>query len=385
MEKILLGDANFCVLPILKSIMSKNRQVSVVGGINTDPGHSVADVSVLMDYSDTDLLYKHIEEQKYDYIVPGCNDRSYLSLSEISQKTNRYYGLDDHNTVLTIHHKDKFKKFAQEQKYPVPKSVDKIEDVCNLKLPIIIKPIDSFSGKGVNIVNSTKDIYKYWSEAEKFSKTGLVIAEEFIEGDLYSHSAFIKNKNLLIDFFVNEYCTVYPFQVNSSNLSSNLSDLIMKGMREWVEQFARDLNLVDGLVHTQFIVNGDEFYILEVARRCPGDLYSELISKSTGVDYAKLYSLPFLGQKLPDMIEKKFIKPVSRHTVSVDYECIFISSKVNLKCSSVENIQLKYSGQKMKPAPFDKSGIYFIEHGSIDEMEDKTKELRDYIEIQNIK
>jgi hypothetical protein len=38
----------------------------------------------------------------------------------------------------------------------------------------------------------------------------------------------------------------------------------------------------------------------------------------------------------------------------------------------------------MKPAPFDKSGIYFIEHDSTKEMEDKTEKLKDYIIIETL-
>ena len=83
MKKVLLCDANFCVLPILKSIMSKNYSLSVVGSLIDDPAHQIAHNSFLIDYSQVEILYKHIQKEKYNFIVPGCNDRSYLSLSEI--------------------------------------------------------------------------------------------------------------------------------------------------------------------------------------------------------------------------------------------------------------------------------------------------------------
>ncbi|QFR42550.1 ATP-grasp domain-containing protein [Sulfurimonas xiamenensis] len=383
MKNILLCDANFCVLPIVQSIMSKNHILSVVGSLLSDPAHHVADKSVPINYADVDLLHKHIIENKYDFIVPGCNDRSYLSLAEIAEKLN-YSGFDKYETVLTVHHKDKFRAFAETKNYPVPKAVNDISKVNTLNFPIIIKPVDSFSGKGTNRVETLQDVEKYWNEAKEFSKTGAVVAEEFVEGKLYSHSAFIKNKKIVVDFFVNEYCTVYPYQVNSSNVASELNQKIQDGLREWTEQFAQDLDLVDGLVHTQFISDNKTFSLIEIARRCPGDLYSQLIEKSTGVNYAELYAIPFIGEELPDIVEKKENKFMSRHTVSVDKECIFISSGVNLDNKNIQNVQLKYSGQKMKPAPFDKSGIYFIEHNSTKEMEDKTEKLKDYIVIETL-
>lgn len=383
MKQVLLCDANFSVLPILESIMSRNHHVTVAGSLLHDPAHQIAHNSVAIDYSDVDLLHKYIFDHKFHSIVPGCNDRSYLSLAYVAEKMG-FKGYDSYETVLIIHQKDKFRSFAEKKGYPVPKAVNDISKIGNLKFPVIIKPVDSFSGKGINRVENNKDIEKYWHEAKKFSKTGAVVAEEFVSGKLYSHSAFIKNKKIVVDFFVNEYCTVYSYQVNSSNIATKLSKKIQEGLREWTEQFAQDLDLVDGLVHTQFISDNETFSLIEIARRCPGDLYSQLIQKSTGVNYAELYAMPFLGEKLPDFVETLKKRYIARHTVSVDKKCIFISSGVNLKSKNIQNIQLKDSGQIMKSAPFDKSGIYFIEFDNAKEMEEITEKIKDYIEVETL-
>jgi len=381
LKKVLLGDANFCVLPLVEVIKKKKHHLSVVGSLLSDPAHAIADNSVPLDYSDINSLYTHMMNSKYDYILPGCNDQSYVSLAYIAEKLH-FKGFDPYETVLKIHHKDKFKELAKIYNYPVPKYVNKLEEVHTLKFPIIIKPVDSFSGKGISRVESDENIEAYWKLAEKFSGNSGVVAEEFIEGKLYSHSAFIKNKKIIIDFFVNEYCTVYPYQVNSSNLSVDLNKTIQNNMRVWVEQFAKDLDLVDGLIHTQFISDNNVFYILEVARRCPGDLYSQLIQKSTGVNYSELYAIPFLNEEISDKVQISNYRYFSRHTVSVEEECIFISSNVKIASKSIQNIQLKKSGEILKPAPFGKSGIYFIEHYTEDDMKVLTSKLKDYIFVE---
>lgn len=382
MKNILLCDANFCVLPIVETLKNKNYKLSVVGSLLSDPAHAIADKSVAINYADNDLLSEHILKSDYDGIVPGCNDRSYLSLAKVAEKSN-YPGFDNFETVLIIHHKDKFRAYAELHNYPVSKAINDINNIYTLSFPIIIKPVDSFSGKGINKVENIEEVELFWKEAESYSVSGAVVAEEFVEGKLYSHSAFIKNKKIVVDFFVNEYCTVYPYQVNSSNVSTSLNEHIQKGLREWTEQFAQDLDLCDGLIHTQFISDNDTFSLIEIARRCPGDLYSQLIQKSTGVNYAELYSMPFCGLKLPDSVKKK-TKFISRHTVSVDKECIFISSSINIDSLCIQNVQLKYSGEDMKVAPFDKSGIYFIEHKSAEDMENLTEKSKDFIVLETL-
>lgn len=382
-KNILLCDANFCVLPILQSIKSRGYTLSVLGALLDDPGHALADKSVDINYTDIKLLHKHIAENDYDGIVPGCNDRAYLSLAYVADKMD-FPGFDSYETVLIIHHKDKFRAFAEKKNYPIPKAISNIDQVDQLHFPILIKPVDSFSGKGINKADTVEEVKEHWEEAEQFSSNGLVVAEEFVEGKLFSHSAFIKDKKIVVDFFVNEYCTVYPYQVNSSNVATELNESIKNGLREWTEQFAEDLDLCDGLIHTQFISDNNAFSLIEIARRCPGDLYSQLIEKSTGVKYAELYAMPFCGLELPKNLEKKAHKYVSRHTVSVDEECIFISSGLDLEHVSLQNIQLKYSGEAMKRAPFDKSGIFFVEHQNTETMEDTTEKMKDYVVIETL-
>ncbi len=94
--------------------------------------------------------------------------------------------------------------------------------------------------------------------------------------------------------------------------------------------------------------------------------------------------MPFCGLELPDNIEKKESKFISRHTVSVDKECIFISSSINIDSQNIQNVQLKYSGEKMKAAPFDKSGIYFIEHENANDMEVLTEKLKDFVVLETL-
>ena len=385
-KNILLCDANFCVLPILQVIKNNRYQASVVGSLLSDPAHQLADTSIDLNYADVEALHTHIAEANYDGIVPGCNDRAYLSLAYVAEKLN-FPGFDSYDTVLTIHHKDRFRVFAEGKGYPIPKAISNIDQIDKLRFPILVKPVDSFSGKGINKAASAEELKVHWKEAEKFSSNGLVVAEEFVEGKLFSHSAFIKNKKIVVDFFVNEYCTVYPYQVNSSNVSTALHDDIKQGLREWTEQFAEDLDLCDGLIHTQFISDNKGFSLIEIARRCPGDLYSQLIQKSTGINYAALYAMPFCGISLPNRLETVEMKYISRHTVSVDESCTYISSRLNLDNIKVENVQLKYSGEEMKAAPYGKSGIYFIEHKSAEEMEMLTEKLKEYVvvDILNLK
>lgn len=381
-ETVLVCDANFSTLPIVFALKQQGYQVACCGSLLTDPCHAIADFSFPIDYSDKSALDALVAEFKPDYLLSGCNDVSYLSAAWVAERRG-YAGFDSYSVACQIHQKVLFRQLCQQYHYPSPRSADSVEAAMALQFPLIVKPTASFSGKGIEKFETPTEFAAYFKQ-HHFQPEQFVI-EEFVSGQLYSHSAFIKSGQILTDFFVNEYCTVFPYQVNSSHLAAELSTAVKAKARLWLLQLAEDLALVDGLVHTQFLSDGDSFIILEVCRRCPGDLYSLLIQKSTGLNYAKWFSDGFMSQ-LPEtapLVEQQ--KFISRHTLSIDFDCFYFGSRLTLECVDMVNYQLKKTGERMKAAPFDKAGIYFVEHDSAKKMQSLTAEMRHFVDIECIR
>lgn len=165
-----------------------------------------------------------------------------------------------------------------------------------MPFPLLVKPVDAYSGKGISLIHQPDELDEAVNVARAASAGGHCVIETFCQGALYSHSAFIRGGEITCEFFVDEYCTVYPWQVNSSCLSVNLTESMRDQISECMAAIDSDLGLVDGLLHTQLIADERQFWLIEVTRRCPGDLYSKLIELSTGVDYCREFVAPFIGQ-----------------------------------------------------------------------------------------
>ena len=383
-KKLLLADANFSCIPILMSLKHHEWELSACGNLAKDPCHRLADNSLHIDYSNAEELTLNIKRNGYDFLVPGCNDVSYISCASAAEEIG-LPGYDPLDTVLTLHHKNKFRDFSENKKYPVPKATPNVNEAKFLALPVIVKPTDAFSGRGVSKLTDLDNVKEKYSEAIRFSKSSQAIIEEFISGTLHSHSAFIKNGRILIDFFVDEYCTVYEYQVNSSCISYSMPQHVKQKVRDWCETLAQDLSLVDGLVHTQFILRNDDFWLIEVTRRCPGDLYSELITKSTGINYAALYAASFTEKGLPDNVPKQTNKYVARHTASSNRECVLHSTGILPPAvnSKIEFTSIASAGDIIREAPFGKTGIFFIEFDSQSELLELTPSLYNFVRINS--
>lgn len=359
MNKILLLDTNFSASPIYDFLLKDNNEVFVVGGNPHDYLAKTVKNYINLDYSNVDQTRNLVEELKIDYIVPGCNDRSYKICAELN--TNGYFhGLDSIEIEETINNKEKFRTFASKNKIPVPRLIQ-LNEVGDF-WPIIVKPVDAYSGRGITIVRENEQnlLSASIKRAKEFSNSKTCIIEEYVEGQLYSHSAFMVDGSILIDFIVEEHGTANPFVVDTSRVVYNFSQEMLNQIRESISLMAKELNLVDGLVHTQFIKNGNSFWIIEITRRCPGDLYSQLIEISTGYNYAEAYTKPFLNRK--NILSKESLKndPILRHTISQPIEGYFSSLKFNFPISIEKLIPISLAGDYVKASPFGRIGLLFL-------------------------
>jgi hypothetical protein len=381
-KSVLLCDASFSSIPLLDALQAKGFYVAVCGSRPEDPCHTLADKSYIFDYANTKKLQKIVKDNNFDYLVPGCTDISYKSCAWVAGKL-ALPGYDNQHTVGVINHKDEYRKLCKDQNYPIPAYETEFKNFKNLNFPVLLKPVRSYSGRGILRFEKYSQLRKFLVSAENLLPQDHSLLEEFVSGELYSHSAFLEAGKIKIDFFVNEHCTVYPYQVNSSHLSTKLTPQVRNKMRSWLKRFAKQLNLVDGLLHTQFISDGVGVYLIESCRRCPGDLYSLLIQKSTGINYAALYVSPFINSPYGNII-RSAQKYYSRHTLSINRDAIFLSAAMKIPNPNISYVPLKKAGELLRAAPFDRAGIFFIEHADAPTMQGLTRNLYKFAKLETL-
>lgn len=357
MAKVLLVDTNFSSEPIYRELVSMGHDVHVIGNNPSDCLAKVSPNYWNINYSDTAALASLVDEETFDFLVPGCTDRSYTSCVAINH--GRFSGLDTVNACEAIFNKGKFRLLAERLGLPVPRRLSL--EAAPTRWPIIVKPVDAFSGKGITVLHE-KDaatLEHALARAREASPTGECLIEEFVEGQLHSHTAFLRNGRVIQDFIVKEDSTVNPFVVDTSRVLQQVTSSMLKRLRDSIEGMAKDLMLADGLVHTQFISKGDELWLIEITRRCPGDLYSQLIELTTGYPYTRSYALSFLGQPVPDLAVHLRAVPIMRHTITLNSEQSLGYLRFKLALQIERWTPLSVVGDRLKPSPLGRIGILF--------------------------
>lgn len=359
-KKVLLLDTNVSSYPIKKYLEREGLNVFVAGSNANDYLARLNENYIQIDYADQPELERVIESNQFDYLVPGCNDLSYSMAAAVCSKFG-FDGVENTITTNTLNQKSQFRTLAFNIGLSVP-TVYTADNIPEGK-PIIVKPTDAFSGKGITIVNDASDqsITEAVNRALQYSPSKSFVIEQFVTGQLYSHSAFISSEKILVDFVVEEHCTANQFVVDSSYLVSDFNTTMLANIRSEITKIVSHLRLVDGLLHTQFIVADGQFWIIEVTKRCPGDLYSKLIEYSTGFPYSEFYTRPFINKKISINEEPKLRKKIVRHTISSSTDYFFQSIKFSRPLNLVELVPLTLPGKILKPSPFDRVALMFLD------------------------
>lgn len=356
MAKVLLVDTNFSSAPIYQELVSLGHEVHVVGNNPTDCLAKISPYYWQLDYADVTALAALIERQHYNYLVPGCTDRSYLSCVAVGG--GRFQGLDGPEACAAIFNKGTFRRKASQLGLPTPERLTTVQ--LPTRWPVIVKPVDAFSGKGITVLNDA-DLQTFQDAMDRAgaaSPSGECIVEAYVKGQLHSHSAFIRGGRVVTDFLVREDSTANPFVVDTSRVVDLPADAV-DHLRGCTERMAIGLGLADGLLHTQFILGGSGIELIETTRRCPGDLYSQLIELSTGYPYARAYVLPFLGKPLETYHTGLHREPIMRHTVTLKTAQSFAYLKFKSALHIERWIPLSLTGDQLNPSPRGRIGILF--------------------------
>jgi biotin carboxylase len=357
MSKVLLVDTNFSSVPIYRELVALGHEVHVVGGNPQDCLAKSAPNYWPVNYADVQSLQVLVDRENFDFVVPGCTDRSYESCTLLSGRL--WPGIDRPQASQTLNNKGLFKQWAQRRGVPVAQAQDSAS--TNLRWPLVVKPVDAFSGKGITILQrpDSGDLASAIAHAQQASPSREYLIEEYVDGQLYSHTAFLRGHRVAQDFIVREDRTVNPFVVDTSCIVSGFPQPLMARIRDCIETISRELELIDGLIHTQFVQKDDRFWLIELTRRCPGDLYSQLVELSTGFSYARTYALPFLSELAIPESEAPVRQHIMRHTVTVETASALGHLHFHQPVLIERWVALSLAGDFLKPSPASRVAIIF--------------------------
>lgn len=305
MNKLLVIGGSHSELPLIEAGLMRGLEVYTTGNRPDHPGHWWSHKYVAADFSNVEAVLSVAKSIGAQYVVPGANDFAMMSAAYVAERLG-LPGYDSYETTLLLHRKDRFKDFASSINLPICSFVvlaandvtGAMDAVKRLKFPLMVKPVDLTGGKGITRIDSIDELGTALGHAAARSRQTDVVVEEWFDGALHSYSTVIENGEIVFDYCDTELCIYKDYLVSTSMSLGNISATAIRNVRDATVRMARELGLVNGVLHSQILVNGDEVRILEYTRRMSGDLYSKVIQQVRGVRHSDIFVDTALGQSV---------------------------------------------------------------------------------------
>ena len=293
-KKLLIPNGNPSELQLIEAAHRLGLYVITSGNNRLAPAHQFADRYVCADFSDREAILRVAKDHRVDYMCSNSNDIALITTAWVCEQLG-LPGHDPYETTLQLHHKDRFKALAKKLSLHVAEGAAFTDREAALRyamaLPYkcIIKPVDLVGGNGITAAETPEEKTAAIELAFRASPGGRIVIEEYVEGSAHSFSGFLVGQRVVNTFSDNEYAFGKPFKISTSASPADGIEQVRDILIEDMEKVARELKLVDGRLHVQYLMRDNVPYILEMTRRISGDLYAVPESDSLGFNTADWY------------------------------------------------------------------------------------------------
>ena len=173
-----------------------------------------------------------------------------------------------------------------------------LERASEVGYPLVVRPSYVLGGRAMEIVHSDEDLAAYMDAAINVSNDSPVLLDRFL--DLATEvdvDCIADGERVLIGGVMEhiEQAGVHSGDSGCSLPPYSLGPEILKELEEQVVKLARGLKVV-GLMNTQFAIQGDVVYLLEVNPRASRT--APFVSKAIGIPLAKIAAKVMVGESL---------------------------------------------------------------------------------------
>ncbi|HET6433159.1 carbamoyl-phosphate synthase large subunit [Dyella sp.] len=167
--------------------------------------------------------------------------------------------------------------------------------------PLVVRPSYVLGGRAMEVVYDDADLARYIREAVQVSNDSPVLLDRFLDHAVEVDVDVIADAegNVLIGGIMEhiEEAGVHSGDSSCSLPPYSLSAEVQDEMRRQVTAMAKELKVI-GLMNTQFAIQGDTVFILEVNPRASRTV--PFVSKAIGVPLAKIAARCMAGRSLAD-------------------------------------------------------------------------------------
>ena len=181
-----------------------------------------------------------------------------------------------------------------------------------LGYPVLVRPSYVLGGQGMQIAINDEDVEQYIGIINRIAQEHPILVDKYLQGKEIEVDAICDGQDILIPGIMEhiERAGIHSGDSISVYPARSISDTAKKTIEEYTRRLAKSLHVI-GMINIQFIVCGEDVYVIEVNPRSSRTV--PYISKVTGIPIVPLATKMILGYKLRDLGYEPGLQPEAKH------------------------------------------------------------------------
>lgn len=302
--KILVLAGGFDQIAFIEELKNRGHEVYLADFLDTPPAKRYVKKHYQISTLDEQAIYELARMEKFDLVTTACTDQALLTVARVSKRLGLNFYLDD-DLAECVTNKSRMKTIFKKHGIPTAKfavvrasewlhCITEIEDY-----PVMVKPCDCNSSKGVVKVQNKMELINALEKAFLLSRSKQAIIENYIDGVEISVDAWVEDgcATVLSVTKTNKIKNNKNFTIYQSEYPVNLSDKVTLAIKQVASQIVEAFRLKNCPLLIQAIVSNYKIYVIEFSARMGGGSKYKLIQYMTGINIMKAYCNLILANK----------------------------------------------------------------------------------------
>lgn len=292
--KALVLAGGFPQIALINELRSRGMKVLLADYFPNPIAKYAADFFYQKSTLDLDEIRNIAINENVDLIITVCTDQAMLTVANLSEELHLpcYISAEAANNVTNkMYMKNIFKLYEiPTSSFLTIRDISEYKEILNcLNFPLVVKPVDCNSSKGVIKVHDINSLISALGDAIHLSRTKTAIVEEYINGCELTVDAFVINGTAKV-LSISQDQKIQSedrFIIYRYDYPAGISKVVAEKISHYAQVIADAFRLVNCPMLIQLIYRDEEIFILEFSARTGGGLKHKLICEATSVDIIK--------------------------------------------------------------------------------------------------
>ena len=180
-------------------------------------------------------------------------------------------------------------------------TAEEAKEVANrLGYPVLVRPSYVLGGQGMQIAINDHDIDEFIGIINRIAQDHPILVDKYLQGKEIEVDAVCDGEDILIPGIMEhiERAGIHSGDSISVYPAQSISEVTKRKIEEYTKRLAKALHVI-GMINIQFIVCGEEVYVIEVNPRSSRTV--PYISKVTGIPIVPLATQVIIGHKIKEL------------------------------------------------------------------------------------